>query len=126
MKKIAQLLNIYETGLLFQVLFISKKSDRERCNRIIKHLLAFTKEHDSQTAMAALLDWFKSMDYEKWAKQYPINSPLSEEEFNRYLNIGKELKISHTPTMFIKEKRMNAELGLKDLRYFIEDELPLA
>ena len=126
MKKIAQLLNIYETGLLFQVLFISKKSDRERCNRIIKHLLAFTKEHDSQTAMTALLDWFKSMNYEKWAKQYPINSPLSEEEFNRYLDIGKELKISHTPTMFIKEKRMNAELGLKDLRYFIEDELPLA
>ncbi|WP_293731818.1 vitamin K epoxide reductase family protein [uncultured Parabacteroides sp.] len=126
MKKIAQLLNIYETGLQFQILFISKKSNRERCNRIIKHLLAFAKEHDVQTTMTALLDWFKSMDYEEWAKQYPIITLLSEEELNRYLNIGKELKISHTPTMFIKEKRMKAELGLKDLRYFIEDELPLA
>lgn len=127
MKKIAQLLNIYETGLLFQVLFISKKSDRERCNRIIKHLLALAKEQqDSQETMNTLIDWFQSMNYDEWAKLHPISTHISEEELNRYLNVGKELKISHTPTMFIQGKRMNAELGLKDLRYFIEDELPLA
>lgn len=126
MRKIAQLLNIYETGLQFQVLFISKKSDRERCNRIITHLLSFAQKHNPQETMAALLAWFKSMDYNEWAKQYPINDFISEEELNRYLIMGKELNISHTPTLFIKEKRMAAELGLKDLRYFIEDELPIA
>lgn len=125
MRKIAQLLNIYETGLQFQVLFISKKSDRERCNRIITHLLSFAQKHNPQETMAALLDWFKSMDYNEWAKQFPINNSISEEVLNRYLNIGKELQISHTPALFINGKRMASELGLKDIRYFIEDELPI-
>lgn len=125
MRKIAQLLNIYETGLQFQILFISKKNDQERCNRIISHLLAFVKEHDSSETMAALLDWFKSKNYDEWAKQYPA-TPISEEALNRYLNVGKALKIDHTPTMFINEKRMTAESGLKELRYFIEEELPSA
>lgn len=125
MRKIAQLLNIYETGLQFQILFISKKSDQERCNQIIAHLLTYTQRHSHKEIVTALLNWFKSMDYNEWSLQYPINDPISEEEFNRYLDMGKRLQISYTPTLFINEKRMKAEMGLKDLQYFIEDELAI-
>lgn len=126
MKKIVQLLNIFETGLQFRILFISKKSNKEKCEQFISHLLAYTKEHNQEENTNALLDWFKYMDYSEWSAQYPVQEKITEDELNHYLNIGKELKISHTPTIFINNRRMAAELSLKDLRYYIEDKMPMA
>lgn len=125
LKKILYLLNIFETGLKFRILFISKKSDRERNNKIISHLLSFAKENSKEQVIEALLSWFQLTEYEKWAKKYPLRgSFISEKELEVYLNFRKEHKIEHTPTLFVNDKRMSIEESLMDLRYYMEDKLP--
>lgn len=123
MKKIVQFLNIFETGLQFQILFISKKTDKEKGNQFIGHLLAYTQNHNQEEIIASLIDWFKNMDYIKWAAKYPIQTNIRKEELEHYLSTIKKLNISHTPTIFINSRRMSMELSLKDLRYYIDDKI---
>lgn len=126
MRKIVQFLNIFETGLQFQILFISKKSNKEKCDQFIAHLLAYVTEHDQDDIISSLLDWFRDMDYIRWSTKYPIQATIDDEQLTHYLSLGKELKISHTPTIFVNNKRMSIEIGLQDLRYYIDDKIPFA
>lgn len=125
MKKIVQFLNIFETGLQFQILFVSKKANKEKCDQFIGHLLAYTKNHNQEEITASLIDWFKNVDYAKWAAKYPIQTNIRKEELEHYLSTIKKLNISHTPTIFINSRRMSMELSLKDLRYYVDDKIQL-
>ena len=125
MKMINRLLNIYESGLQFRLYFVSKVNNKEKNDRVILHLLSFARENDSNTFLAALLDWYKILDYEEWSKKYAVKAKLSKDDVEDYLQKIKKVEVSHTPTLFVNNRRLPDNLFLHHLRDYIEEEVHL-
>lgn len=125
MKMINRLLNIYESGLQFRLYFVSKVNNKEKNDRVILHLLSFARENDSNTFLAALLDWYKILDYEEWSKKYAVKAKLSKDDVEDYLQKIKKVEVFHTPTLFVNNRRLPDNLFLYHLRDYIEEEVHL-
>lgn len=121
MNRIARLIDRFENGLQVQIRFISKKNNLEKNNLIIRHLLSFAKENDSQKTMSALLKWYSLMDFEEWTRLFPVKSLIDEDVLLQYFAFGQKMGINHTPTIFINGRRMDGEVSLDNLAYYIED-----
>ncbi|MDR1203168.1 MAG: vitamin K epoxide reductase family protein [Tannerellaceae bacterium] len=123
-QKIIGLLNTFPSGIQIRICFTDSKGEKEKNLQIITHLLSFAKENDDCRIIEALIDWFDKMDYSIWSRNYSLKScSLLPEDILSYLKVIKTYDIKYTPTLFINNKRVPSELGVSDLRYYIDDEI---
>ncbi len=88
-----------------------------RANEVIKHICSLDK---SQT-YNALNDWYKIVNYAKWAREYPTQiTEDSESQFNRFASWSNITQITHTPTFFINGKELVSPYTIQDLKYHVK------
>lgn len=84
---------------------------------VIKHICSLDKVQSHE----ALNDWYKMVNYEKWAKKYPIKiTKDSENQLNSFLEWSNNARITHTPTFFINGKELVSPYSIEDFKYHIK------
>ena len=88
----------------------------------ITHLLAVQQRLGTQILHNALNDWYLSSkkDYEFFAKKYPMNGELKEQEDKilRMRDWCDQMKVRATPTIFINGKELPDSYLIEELKNF--------
>jgi glutaredoxin len=90
---------------------------------VAKHLLAINERKNSLQTQEALDDWYITgkKDYEVFAKKYPMNGELKEQEKqieDMKMWCGKA-GITHTPTIFINGYKIPGSYSIEELKYVL-------
>src|SRR6185312_224328 len=92
-------------NISLNVVFTCPPSDRERGNRVIRHLLAIANEGDADKTRQALDDWYGNDNraFDSFALRYPLNNERAESEYRleKMFEWCEAAGIKHTPTIFV-------------------------
>lgn len=102
-----------------QVLFTATTNENDIGSKPVKHFLAIDAQEDKKATQKALDKWYmaENKDYETFAKKYPMNGELQEQnaKIKAMDNWCKAQKITHTPTIFINGYELPKEYSIEDL-----------
>ncbi|WP_136468925.1 vitamin K epoxide reductase family protein [Flagellimonas onchidii] len=103
-----------------QILFNASTDKNDRKAKPVGHFLAVDAQGDRKRTQRSLDDWYltKEKDYETFAKKYPMNGELEQQDtkikaMRQWCNAEK---ITHTPTIFINGHELPKEYSVEDLK----------
>lgn len=110
-----------------QIIFsVSDKEDGYKV-KPVKHLLAIAEKGNEQLTHKALDDWYLApkKDYDSFANKYPMNGELKMQtaKIEKMSSWCNEVGIQYTPTLFIDGYELPKNYQLKDINYFIHEDI---
>jgi uncharacterized membrane protein len=110
---VEKLLEGYTDYIKVEYVFTGNPQSEE----VIKHLCSLPEEQQHE----ALHDWYKVVNYEKWAAKYPtIISQDAENQLIEHRAWSNQAQISHTPTFFVNGKELVSPYTIQDLKYHVK------
>jgi protein-disulfide isomerase/uncharacterized membrane protein len=111
---VEKLLGGYADYIKVEYVFTGNPQSEE----VIKHLCSLPEEQQHE----ALHDWYKIVNYEKWATKYPTTiNQASENQLLEHRAWSNQAQISHTPTFFINGKELVSPYTVQDLKYHVKE-----
>ncbi|WP_295794694.1 vitamin K epoxide reductase family protein [Mucilaginibacter sp.] len=111
-----------DVTLQARIIFKSDSNDHEIKTKLCNHLMAINEFSDKNIVMGALNSWYgnREKDYEGWSKQYPATiSEAATSKLRLQNDWCTEMKIEHTPTVFLNGRLLPEIYKLSDLKYLL-------
>ena len=97
------------------------KSLNEEQNQISRHIIAMKDSYQIEEIHRAIHKWFKIMDYEKWARSYPVEfSSLSAQRLVQHFSWCDSNGIDFTPAIIVQNRLKPTILDVNDLKYLYD------
>ena len=110
-----------------QIIFSVSNSEDDYRVKPVKHLLAIAEKSNEQLTHKALDDWYLATekDYNSFANKYPMNGELKMQtaKIEKMSNWCNNVGIQYTPTLFIDGYELPKNYQLKDINYFIHEDI---
>jgi uncharacterized membrane protein/thiol-disulfide isomerase/thioredoxin len=103
-----------------KIIFNAQNSETDRAAKPVKHLLAIASKNNPQLTQQALDAWYGAdiKDYEFFARAYPMNGELMEQEEKIELMDSwcRNAGINATPTIFINGRALPENYDVEELK----------
>jgi uncharacterized protein YeaO (DUF488 family) len=104
-----------------KIIFLTNEDSQDQRVVVASHIMAIAEHGPMSTLIQALDDWYlaNSKDYPSFAKKYPVNGELENQDTKLLAmnNWCKKVGITHTPTLMINGYQVPEEYTVEDLAY---------
>lgn len=116
---------LFENGDIdLQILFTATADGYDYKAKPVSHFMAIYSKSGDEATQKALTHWYsaKSKDYERFAKHYPMNGELKEQNksLKAMANWCQSEQIMQTPTIFINGYELPNEYQIEDVQHLLK------